>query len=587
MAAWTTYRGNAARSGVDTSSATALPFTSAWTAGVDGQLWGQPLVDDGMVIVADENDSVYAFNETTGAQVWHVSVGTPVPASELPCGDISPSVGITSTPVIDPANNEVFVVADTWNGTSMSSIAHEMYGLNLSNGSVVSGFPVDVDPPGANTADLLQRPGLALSGGKVFAGFGGNDGDCGTYNGWLVGESETGGTPIEYEVDADQVGGGGAIWGSGDGPVVDPAGDLWLETGNGFGTTYDYQESVLQLDTNLNLVQSWGPSNWAYLDDNDIDLGSGQPLLLPDGLVFAVGKAGEGYLLSESDLGGLDAAPLFGLQVCGDAPYTSFGGAVYYDGIIYVPCRDGLRALALNTTTQTFAPVAGWTVTADANGPPVVAGGLVWASGWTSAQLFGLNPQTGAVVVDQTTPAMNHFATPSASDGLLFFGAGQTVEAYTLGPNAPSPSPLDVTSSPASGQALVSWIDPTTTGGATISGYTITPYIGNTAQTPVQVSGGTATSAVVSGLTDGTSYTFTVAAVESTGASPASSASAAVIPEDTIFDFSGAPTEVDSGDSSAVDLGVKFTASVAGSVTGIRFYKAVTNTGTHIGSLWS
>jgi hypothetical protein len=158
---------------------------------------------------------------------------------------------------------------------------------------------------------------------------------------------------------------------------------------------------------------------------------------------------------------------------------------------------------------------------------------------------------------------------------------------FALAPPPPTAPPLNVTASPASGQALVSWTPPSASGSATITGYTITPYVGTTAQTPVPISSATAISAVVSGLTDGTSYTFTVAAVESTGTSPASSASAAVIPEDTIFDFSGTPGIVDSGDPSSVDLGVKFTASAAGSVTGIRFHKAATNTGTHIGSLWS
>ena len=96
----------------------------------------------------------------------------------------------------------------------------------------------------------------------------------------------------------------------------------------------------------------------------------------------------------------------------------------------------------------------------------------------------------------------------------------------------------------------------------------------------------TATSVTVPTLTNGTSYTFTVAASNGSGKGAASAASAAVTPEDTIFNFA-APTVLDSGDPNSVELGVKFTSSVSGSVTGIRFYKATTNTGTHIGSLWS
>jgi hypothetical protein len=142
-----------------------------------------------------------------------------------------------------------------------------------------------------------------------------------------------------------------------------------------------------------------------------------------------------------------------------------------------------------------------------------------------------------------------------------------------------------VLAGPATQQAQLNWTAPSNNGGGTITGYVVTPYVGSSAQTPVEFPA-SKTSAVVKGLTDATGYTFTVTAVNSAGVGAASTASNAVTPRDTIFDFS-TPATIDSGDGSSVVLGVKFSSEVAGSVTGIRFYKATTNTGTHIGSLWS
>lgn len=437
---WTTYRGDPARSGFDSSSTGSLPFTAAWTSpNLGGDIWGQPVIHDGLVIVATESDEIAALDESTGHIVWQASTGTPVPAGELPCGDISPTVGITSTPVIDPARSEVFAVADTWDGHNTSSIEHKLYAFDLSNGAAVAGFPVDVEPPNDAPAAQLQRTALALDAGEIVIGYGGNNGDCGTYHGWLVAASESGGPEHTFEID-QTTGDAGAIWGSGNGPAVDSSGDIWVSTGNGnSGSTYGYQESVLKFGPSLNLLDNWAPSDWQSLDSRDADLGSSDPVLLPNDLVFEIGKAGTGYLLSASHLGGVGASPAYPAQVCSG----SWGGAVYYGGVIYVACSDGLHALALNATAPSFSALGSWHVTSNANGPPIVAGGLVWATDWNNGTLYGFNLQTGAAVVTQPTPAMEHFATPSASDGKLFLATGPTVEAYTIANpvSAPAPAP--------------------------------------------------------------------------------------------------------------------------------------------------
>ena len=159
-------------------------------------------------------------------------------------------------------------------------------------------------------------------------------------------------------------------------------------------------------------------------------------------------------------------------------------------------------------------------------------------------------------------------------------------------PTAPA-APTGVTATAGNASAQVSWTAPAN-GGSAITSYTVTPFIGTTAQTPTTVTGSPpATSVNVTGLTNGTAYTFTVSATNAVGTGPASAASNAVTPSDTdlrgVHDLAvdGDADDADAADGRAVELGVKFTADVSGTITGIRFYKGAGNTGTHIGNLWT
>jgi Domain of unknown function (DUF4082)/Bacterial Ig domain/Fibronectin type III domain/Lysyl oxidase len=147
--------------------------------------------------------------------------------------------------------------------------------------------------------------------------------------------------------------------------------------------------------------------------------------------------------------------------------------------------------------------------------------------------------------------------------------------------------PTNVSATAGPGSATVTWNAPSS--GGAVTKYIVTPFVGSTAQPATTITGSPpATGTTVNGLTGGTSYTFTVQASNSAGSGPVSAQSNAVTPtfQDTIFG-SSTPVTVDSGDGRSVELGVKFSSEVAGSVTGVRFYKTTTNTGTHIGSLWS
>ncbi len=215
---WTVYHGDPAGSGAAAPARGRVDTASpAWTSpALDGEIYGEPLVSAGRVYVATENDTVYALSAATGAVAWSRHLATPVPASSLPCGDIAPTVGITGTPVIDPARGEIFVVADE---QVQGQPAHVLAGLSTSTGQVE--MTRDVDPPGADTAALLQRTGLTLAGGRVVFGFGGNDGDCATYRGRVVAVPEAGGAPAMFTVDAKAGQSQGAVWMGGAAPAVD------------------------------------------------------------------------------------------------------------------------------------------------------------------------------------------------------------------------------------------------------------------------------------------------------------------------------------------------------------------------------
>ena len=213
---WTVYHGDALGSGVDTSGVTfASPPSAAWPpVALDGEVYGEPLEATGRVFVATENNNVYAIAANTGAVLWETNVGTPVPSGDLPCGNISPTVGITGTPVIDEARGEIFAVSDDL--VAGPEAVHHLVGLNIYTGNIELNQAISL--PGSDQLAQLQRTGLNLSNGQVVLGFGGNAGDCGTYHGWVVAIPEDGGTQLSYEVDKASGQREGAIWMGGAAP---------------------------------------------------------------------------------------------------------------------------------------------------------------------------------------------------------------------------------------------------------------------------------------------------------------------------------------------------------------------------------
>ncbi len=433
LSSWTVYHGDPLGSGADTSGVTFSPASPAWQSPVlDGQVYGEPLESGGRVYVATENDTVYTLAADSGAILWSTHLGTPVPSGDLPCGDISPDVGITGTPVIDAPRGEIFAVADELAGATP---AHVLVGLNMYSGVVE--LDQDADPPGQLTSAILQRTGLNLSDGNVVMGYGGNDGDCSTYHGWIVSIPEGGGPLTAY--DATSAGTQGAVWMGGAAPEVDSAGNIWASTGNGSSSTpYDDSDSVFELSPRLTLEQLFAPSTWQYDNSHDQDLGSTAPALLTDGTVLQVGKSSTGYLLSQADLGGI-GTQLATAPLCPGA--DADGGDAVAGTVVYVPCDNGLQAVETGTAPPSLSVL--WTAAGGGPGPPITAGGLVWSIAGSS--LEAVNPANGTTV--QSLPLgseANHFPTPSVGDGLLLAPSTDQVYAYSGSagiPGPPSPAP--------------------------------------------------------------------------------------------------------------------------------------------------
>ena len=428
---WTVYHQDPTGTGVDPSGVSFSPATAAWTSpALDGELYGEPLEYAGRVYAATENDTVYALAADTGAVLWSTHVGSPVPDADLPCGDISPTVGITGTPVIDTHRGEIFAVADEDND---GQINHVLVGLNLYTGAVV--LTQDVDPPGSTPAAQLQRTGLNLDDGSVVFGMGGNAGDCAYYHGWVISVPEGGGTPKNYEVDSGAGETQGAVWMGGAAPEVDAGGNVWFAAGNGSvgqsDKPYDDSDSVTEVSPAMTLEQIFAPSTWASDNASDYDLGSSPPALLADGQVVQIGKSHNGYLLDGSHLGGIGGQVS---ELTGICSADNDGGEAIVGTTVYEPCQSGVEAVSVSPTSLSVL----WQTPSGASTPPIVAGGLVWAIGGST--LFALNPATGATVQQLSSGSeANHFPTPSVGDGLLLAPSADQVRAFTGSAGLPGP----------------------------------------------------------------------------------------------------------------------------------------------------
>jgi hypothetical protein len=412
---WPTYHRTNDRAGQGVAIPSPRHLGAAWQANLDGAVYGQPLVLGNLVIAATENDSVYGLNLADGSVRWRRSLGTPVPLDDLPCGNIDP-LGITGTPAYDSVTGSVFVVAET------TDAHHDLVALDARTGAVR--FTRTLDIPDRDRHAEQQRGALAVGGGRVYVPFGGLDGDCGNYVGYVtaVDVHGTGQTGV-YRVPTARQGG---IWAP-SGVAISPDGDVWVAVGNGasFDKPYDGSDSVLRLSPDLRQrLDFFAPSDWGSENAADADLGSTGPLLLGSDRVLISGKGADVYLLDAAHLGGI------GGQLARIGDCRGFGGMAWDAAAhsAFVPCDDGLLQVQVGSRSLR----AGWRADSKVNGSPVLGGGAVWTLDHDAGTLHALDEGTGRTLSTAHVGPVSRFASPVLSGRRVLIPTMHGITALTI-----------------------------------------------------------------------------------------------------------------------------------------------------------
>ena len=501
-----TWRNDNYRSGVNSQERVLAPetvsplnFGKLFSCPLNGYAYAQPLFVSNLVIpekgahnvviVATEMDTVYAFDADNSSCVllWQTPL---VPAGERaiatpPGNDITPFIGITGTPVIDPTSSTLYVVATT-QSTEINPVYHaRWYALDLATGEkkippggVEIATPSSVTP--AFTARLgNQRAALLLDNAVVYIAFGSYGGQ-GDYHGWLFGYDSTKMQQVSiFDVTPDLTQGG--IWQSGGGPSADLNHNVYVATGSGPLDVnrggVSYSESFLRLTTagTLAVADYFSPCNQATLFSTGQDVGSSAPLLLPDSagsssqphLMIGGAKNGALYLLNRDNLGGFsticpDQLPRAQTVAVGDSAILST--PIFWNNGTNNAMNNAIYVAAGNGTLKRFPMPGGVLATTpdplqspEAFGPqgatPVISAngannGLIWVIDSSGAQI---TPNTAAIlrvfdvnnlsnelynsamvpIVDTAGLAVK-FTVPTVANGKVYVGTQKELDVYGL-----------------------------------------------------------------------------------------------------------------------------------------------------------
>jgi hypothetical protein len=492
------------RSGLNANEAILTPanvtvnsFGKLFAHSVDGIIVGQPLyasnvlMNDGkvhnVVYVATQNNSVYAFDADSNqggdaSPLWSVSLnngGTADPISDWGCSGIGfTQIGIMGTPVIDPTKTTIYLVAKTVTGSGNNTVRNfTLHALDITSGSERLGGPVVITgtAPSSNTSGTfnpefqMQRPALLLQNGVLYIGFGGNGCDVYAYNGWLFAyNSQNLQQQSAFLVTPD--GKAASIWQGGSGPAVDENGYIYVATANG---TYDgpaggndYGDTVLKMSWNGNVfgvLDYFTPYNQKALAQEDLDLGSSGPLILPDqpGLyqheLVIGGKQGTLYLVNRDNPGQYNPNTDNVIQSIPKAVASELVGVPsYWNGNVYIAGdADYIKQFSLVNGLLTQTPVSETSVFFGGAGPSSTSisskantNAILWVIRHTSPALFAFDPTNLAHELYDSTQALQardkmspvvRFVTPTISNGKVYVGGTTALQVFGLLPSL-SPS---------------------------------------------------------------------------------------------------------------------------------------------------
>jgi hypothetical protein len=497
----TTYHYDVARDGLNsaettltTANVTSSQFGLIRILGLDGVVDAQPLYLSGITIggqqhnvvyAASEHDSVYAFDADSGTQLWKTSVlgANETTSDDHGCGQISPEIGITSTPVIDRSagpHGTIFVVGMTLDPSG--NYHQRLHALDVTTGAELSGSPVEIQATypgsGANSSggnvifapgQYAERAGLLLMNGTLYLGWTSHC-DDGPYTGWLMAYSES--TLAQTSVlNLTPNGSDGSIWMSGAGLAADSSGNIYFLDANGtFDTTLDASGFPAQNDFGNGFIKvSTAGGKLAVADyfemyntvaesNADEDLGSGGALVLPDlqdasgtthHLAVGAGKDGQIYIVNRDSMGKFSSQNDNAIyqQISGGSGGVWSMPAYFNNTVYYGAVGDTLKAypvanakLATSPSVQSAGTFEypGTTPSVTANG---TSNGIVWAVENSSpAVLHACNATTLQELYNSNQAANgrdqfgngNKFITPMVANGKVFVGTPSGVAEFGL-----------------------------------------------------------------------------------------------------------------------------------------------------------